>query len=397
MNRSSGPAALIAACAAIFWPGAFIFGFPGVMSPLWQESLGVGRAEIGQTLFFALAAVGLGMFMVGRWQERFGPTVLVLIGGLLSGFNTIMVGRVGSLPLLHLWAFLAGLTSCFIYLPCITVVQQWFPLKRGIVSGLFNMSFAISAAVVSPLFSRLLTSLGYEAMTLVLGLIALAFGVAAAPFLRPPPPSWRPPRAPGLPGPESSLTLVQSLKARSFWGLWLTWALSGAAGIAMVTNAASFGLARGLAMDKAVILLTAFNLTSGLSRVVSGFLSDILGRRSIMSLAFLAAGLAYLWLPRSEGLLLWAFLAGAVGFAFGTMWALSAPLAADCFGMKHFGAIFGLLYTAYGFISGALGPWLSGRLLDLSGGDFHLVFGYLGVLQLITAGLIWTVRPRAVK
>jgi hypothetical protein len=30
-NRLKGPVALTASCAAIFWPGAFIFSFPGVM------------------------------------------------------------------------------------------------------------------------------------------------------------------------------------------------------------------------------------------------------------------------------------------------------------------------------------------------------------------------------
>jgi OFA family oxalate/formate antiporter-like MFS transporter len=40
--------------------------------------------------------------------------------------------------------------------------------------------------------------------------------------------------------------------------------------------------------------------------------------------------------------------------------------------MDHFGAIFGLVFTAYGFVSGIIGPWLCGHLLDITGGNFTI-------------------------
>ena len=78
--------------------------------------------------------------------------------------------------------------------------------------------------------------------------------------------------------------------------------------------------------------------------------------------------------------------------AVGTPWC-PAPLAGDCFGMEHFGAIFGLIFTAYGFLSGPLGPWLSGYILDVTGGNSTIVFSYLGVMYLVSAVLIFLVRP----
>ena len=174
--------------------------------------------------------------------------------------------------------------------------------------------------------------------------------------------------------------------------LWWTWALSGAAGIAMITNAVPFGLSRGLTIQQAVYMVVAFNLTSGLSRLASGFLSDLMGRRMIMSLSFLAAGLAYLALPHLDGLSFWIIMSAFIGYAFGTMWAVSAPLAADCFGMAHFGQVFGLLYSAYGYVAGAIGPWLTGYLVDLTG-NHALIFTYLAGLQLLPVVLIKLVRP----
>ena len=171
--------------------------------------------------------------------------------------------------------------------------------------------------------------------------------------------------------------------------------LKRAGGIAMVTLSTSFGLAQGLAMGEAILLLTAFNVTNGLSRLISGYLSDRAGRNLTMTIAFLGAGLAYVLMPYVHDLAAWAILASIVGFAFGTLFAVSGPLVSDCFGLKHFGTIFGLIFTAYGFFSGALGPWLSGHILDSTDGNFKFVFFYLGAGFFLAGLLIWFARPQS--
>jgi len=265
MGKGKGVLAVIGSAGAIFWPGAFIFGYPGVMGPLWQQRFGVGRGAIGNTLFFVLAAVGCCMFFVGRWQERWGTRKLITIGALLCGLNTFLIAYADCLGLLYLWAFLNGAASFFIYLPGLTTVQRWFPARRGLVSGIVNL--------------------------------------------------------------------------------------------------------------------------------VLGYLSDKISRTAGMSVTFLAAGLAYLLLPQVNGLLAAALLAAVIGFAFGTLFSVSAPLTVDCFGLSHFGAIFGLVFTAYGFVAGLLGPSLSGYLLDSTGEIFSPVCIYLGLSALMASFLIRRVKP----
>lgn len=389
---------LAACCAAIFWPGTLIFGFPGVMNPHWQAAFGVGRAETGRILFFVLAAVGVFMFIVGRLQERFGPSRMFAAGAILCAAATCWEPRAASIGGIYLWAFLVGTSSAFIYLPGLTVVQRWYPARRGLVSGLFNISFAGSAAIMSPVYNRMLADFGHGPVAWSAAGLALVFGLAAAGVIRfpdsgrsdPTPSSTTAPAA-GLP----SLTVAQSLKTQSFWLLWCTWALAGAAGISMIMLSVSFGTARGLSADRAVLLLTAFNLTNGLSRLVSGFISDVLGRKQTLALTFLLGALAYLLLDRVSGLTAWMVLTAAVGYGFGTLFAVSAPLASECFGLAHFGAVFGLVFTAYGFVAGVLGPWVSGWLLDRMAGDFNTVFLYLGSLYFISAFLIMKTTPRS--
>ena len=365
------------------------------MAPLWQQTLGVGRAATGRTLFFVLAAVGVFMFITGRWQEKIGPSKLTALGALLCGASTILVGHAESIAWVYGWAVLMGTSSSLIYIPTLTAVQRWHPSRKGLVSGLVNLAFGLSAAVMSPVFSRMLTSMSYKGMTLLLGLVASGVGLVASYYIRFPESkeSGKISTLSQSLASQHSFTASQSLRTRAFWLIWGTWAMAGAGGIAMVTLSTSYGLSKGLGLADAVVLLTAFNVTNGASRLLSGYLSDVLGRNRMMGTSFLCAAFAYWLLPNLEGLLWWAVLAAVVGFAFGTLFAVSAPLVVDCFGMSHFGMIFGIVFTAYGFVAGALGPWLSGHILDLSGGRFESVFLYLGSFYLLSAVMIWFATP----
>ena len=82
-RKSIALLAVLGSCIAIFWPGALTFGFPGVMAPIWQEMFHVGRTATGITIFFMLAAVGVFMFLVGRWQEHYGTRKMIILGIIL--------------------------------------------------------------------------------------------------------------------------------------------------------------------------------------------------------------------------------------------------------------------------------------------------------------------------
>ena len=387
------PAALIASACAVFWPGSFIFALPGVLRQHFQESMGADGAQVGGSVFFILIGATCFMYLCGRWQETYGPGRLAAVGALMCGGSVLWLSRAEDMFAVNVWGLVMGASSAFVYLPGLTVVQRWYPERRGLVAGFLNMVFGMSAAVMSPVFSFLLLGWGFRTLTLTAGLAALVVGLAAS-FL------IRFPKAASLgPTPSSSLestdfSVNDALKTRRFWFLWLTWVFAGAAGVSMLVLATGFGMARGLSLAQAAVILTAFNITNGGGRLISGHYSDKIGRTRTMAASFAAAGLAYLILPHLSHLWLWAVLAAVIGYAFGTLFAVSAPLAGDIFGMAHFGAIFGVVFTAYGFVSGPAGPWLSGTILDATGDNYTLVFSYLGLMYFAAAWLILQVHPR---
>jgi len=390
-TRYQGPAAVLASCAAIFFPGSFIFGFPGVMAPYWQEVFNVSRADVGQTLFYVLAGAGIFMFLVGRLQERIGTAWTTVIGALIYSTAAIFVSRATGIRGVYGWAFMVGSSSAFVYVPTLTVVQRWYPKWRGLYAGLVSMCFGISGALMAPLFNRLKIHMGFTDMAITLGVVMFFIAILLAPLIRPP----KAP-APAFINTNAalmSLNAFQSLRTRSFWLLWVMFACVGAAGVSMVTLSAGYGLSLGWPMAQALTILMAFNITNGVSRLLSGFLSDITGRKIVMCASFLAAGMAYYLLPFVSHVVMVTLLAAVIGFSFGTLFAVSAPLVSDCFGMQQFGSIFGLVFTAFGFVSGAMGPWLAGFMLDLYPGNYLLVFGYLGSLLLVSAIMVWIISP----
>ena len=383
---------LIACACAIFWPGSFSFGLPGVLRQHWQQVFDADGGAVGRVVFFILIGATCFMYLCGRLQEKYRPERLASIGIVMCGSSSIWLSQAGNMTEVNVWAFVVGASSAFVYLPGLTVVQHWYPERRGLVAGFFNMAFGLSAAIMSPIFSLFLSKWGYKALNLTAGCAALTIGLAASMQIRfPEAGSSAPKSTTSIASANRSVT--EALKSREFWCLWLTWVFAGAAGASMLVLATGFGLARGLNLSHAVVLLTAFNLTNGCGRLISGYFSDRFGRSRTMAISFAGAGIAYLIMPHLETLWLWAALAAIIGYAFGTLFAVSGPLAIDCFGMAQFGAIFGLIFTAYGFVSGPIGPWLSGYILDVTRGDYTLVFSYLGLMYLGAAGIILLVQP----
>jgi len=190
-----------------------------------------------------------------------------------------------------------------------------------------------------------------------------------------------------------SYTVKEALKSGNFWLMWLAWVFMGAAGISMVSLAKSYeSFLTGTATT--AIVLTAFNLTNGIGRIVAGTLSDIIGRNLTGFLVLALGGIGYFCLPFFGSIPPVAVFAAFVGFAFGTLFTITAPLVSDLFGLEHYSMIFSLVFTAYGFISGVAGPLLTGWILDNTDNNYSLVFRLLSLFCIIGAFCVLFARRK---
>jgi len=387
--------ALIGCSSGIFLSGVLIFGYPGFMSNYWQETFRAAPSATGYIMTFILFSLGIFMFLGGKLHERLGTRKSMIIGTVILIFAMLILQKAKSLNIVYIWAFLTGTSSCFIYGPGLTTVQKWFPHQRGMVTGILNLVFGISAAVMLPLLNVLFNQFGYIrtnyfiifSVVIINGVACILSEVPEKSNLSEEEIKALSDMAPHPIGAEkvTDYTVVEALKTKEFWALWLTWVFMGAAGISMISLSVNYSNRIGIS---GVVVLSAFNITNGISRIIAGVLSDKIGSAITGCIAFLLSMAGYIMIAFSSSLLMVSVSSCMVGFAFGTLFAITAPLASDLFGLKHFGMIFGLIFTAYGFVGGILGPALSGYVLQKSGGNFKFVFAYLSFFSLMAAVMI---------
>ena len=380
--------ALLGCCLTVFWPGAIAFGYPGVMGTYWQERFHVGAGETGAVVTFMLVGLAACMFFSGQVHQRVGTRRCILIGTGLTAVAMLVLIRAQSMGAVYFWGFLSNCGCSFLFGPALTTAQQWLPHRRGLASGLLNLTFGLSAAIMSPIWEAMLSSVGYDAVNLSLLVCSVVTGLIALPLAEGPDRVKLPPEGAaaqqallerssvkgGAAGPAADYTVTQALRARTFWLIWLLWVFMGAAGASMISLSKSYAISLGLS---SVVVLTAFNITNGVGRLIAGIFCDRIGGETTGIIAFVLAALGYLLLPHAGGETVVAALSACVGFGLGTLFTVTGPIASQRFGLKHFGAIFGLIYTAYGFVGGVLGPALSGVILDRTGGSYTAVFTYL--------------------
>ncbi|ORX77666.1 MFS general substrate transporter [Anaeromyces robustus] len=187
------------------------------------------------------------------------------------------------------------------------------------------------------------------------------------------------------------MTVSQALKSKEFWIIWFVWIFMGAAGISMINLSKSYSIAIG---KPGVTILTTFNLANGIIRIFMGWLTDKIGPRLTGTLGFLLATIGYFIMPHTTNVSLVSLCAAGVGIGFGTLFTISGPLAADIFGLKNFGTIYGIIFIAYGLVSGIVGPAISGMILERTNNNYFVVFIYLGIMSLFGTILILCIKEK---
>ncbi len=391
----------VCTCAlAIFSSGALFFGYPGIMTPIWQEMFQVDSGQTGFIMTFACIGVGIMMFVSGSIHSRIGTRKCMAIGTGIYVIALVIANLAKSLIMIYLFSFLVGAGSGFVYGPGVSTVQKWMPKRRGLASGILNLAFGIAAAIMSPVYSALYEAVGYFTMNWIIIGIVIVLAFVTNFFVELPEYSKissemkeelaRQMAEVGTAGQTAKdFTPKAALKTKAFWMLWLCWAFVGAAGISMVSLSGKFAISAGFS---GVVVLTAFNLTNGIGRFFAGTVSDIIGRNATCFIAFILGGIGYLALPFITNEVLAGIAAALVGLAFGTLFAATAARTSDLFGMEHYSMILALIFSGYGLVGGIAGPAFSGMLLTASGENYKLVFSVLGVFCLLGAVFVTQAR-----
>ena len=186
------------------------------------------------------------------------------------------------------------------------------------------------------------------------------------------------------------------VKTPIFWVLLLMFIFANAAGTMMVSATSpiaqnQIGLS---AMDAAlcVSLMTLFNM---FGRIAFGFIYDKLKGWNSLLLVLVINGISMLMLTIADSYIYFILCIALVGFSFGGLLVVFAPMVKIIFGSKYYNRNYGLIFIGYG-IGAFVGPKISASFYDATG---SYVMGYLGsaILAALAIALILIAKKMSDK
>ena len=341
-----------------------------------------GKAAI-QIAFtvFVLAETWLVPFE-GYLVDRFGPRVLVAIGGCFVGVAWWINAGANSLFTLYAGGFIGGVGAGIVYGTSIGNALKWFPDRRGLAAGLTAAAFGAGSALTVVPIANLINNRGYETAFLSFGIAQGLVVILCSLLLRAPHPGELSDTVSTMQQSKRDFTPFEMLGTPTFWLMYLMMTMLAMGGLMATAQlgpiATDYQVAKmpvslfGLTMAALPFALSLDRILNGLTRPFFGWVSDRIGRENTMFIAFGLEGVGILLLISFAHVpVLFVVFSGLVFFAWGEIYSLFPATCGDLFGRKFATTNYGLLYTAKGTAS-LLVPL--GNVLQAATGSWMPIF-----------------------
>jgi len=375
-----------------------VYAWSVFRTPLAKQ-FGWSIPEVTLTFTISIFMLGIAAFFGGLWLNRRGPRVVALTGGVLYGLGVFLASfsNHGLWWLYLTYGVIGGIGLGFGYIVPVAVLVKWFPDRRGLITGVAVGGFGAGALITAPVATRLIQTVGVLHTFAYLGIAFVIVTVVSAAFMQNPPEGWKPtgwsPSATqAAQRAKRDYTLPEALARWQWWALWLLLFLNTSAGISVISQEAP--MFQELARVSAVVaagMVGVVSLGNALGRVFWAAVSDAITRKATFFVMFLLQVLLFWFLPGITSASILGVVAFVVLLCYGGGFGTMPAFAADYFGAKNVGPIYGLMLTAWGFAS-AFGPLLIAYMRQASGtyrGALHVIAG----VMLVSAVLPVLVSP----
>ena len=365
-------------------PGPFAFAALGLFILPFEAEFGWERTQISACLTLLVAATAVALPIIGRYVDKKGSRVILfpslVIFALCLAAIPAFVSELWHLVVIFLLiGTIAAGTNSVPYMP---ILSAWFFKYRGLAIGISIAGIGLGYAYVPLLVQYLVDNAGWRYGYYALSGIVLFIALPLAYFFLKESPadmglkpdgqtSGKPPEGTRK---DVGLEVKEILRHRDFWMLvaifvTLSFVLNG-----MLAHLVPMLSDRGMDTRTAAAVAATEGITVFFSRILIGYLIDRFFAPYVAMVFFSlsAVGIAIFALGAVDAM---AFVGAiCVGLSLGAEVDLLAYLTGRYFGLKSFGATYGLLFSA--ILTGtALGPLAFGIGFDTTG-------SYIGILTI---------------
>ncbi|MFC2063267.1 MFS transporter [Chloroflexota bacterium] len=364
--------------------GTTIFGVRhsfGVFFKSIESAFDISRTTTS-SLTTLLALLGIAFAILGGWAlDKYGPRVIVLLMGIITGASLILTSQVNSLWQLFItYGILLAMGTSTIYVVITSTILRWFDKKQGLALGIGSSSLGIGMVIFPPFAATLIARLDWQTAYLVFGLIVLVITIPLSIAFKSKPVKkaalpikhtelvsadvgFHPFKSRGEGSHFIPLLLKQALITRSFWAIMFIWLLVASSVLLVLTHLVPYVTDIGFTTVWAATLLSVIGGMTIIGGILMGALIDKVNSKkiAIICCSLMAGAIAWLlWSYSSWQLYLFAV---TFGFAFGGIIPSIAALSGRAFGLHRIGSILGVLEIGYG-AGAAIGPVIGGLIFD---------------------------------
>lgn len=385
------------------------------------ESFHWDPAAINDPYAVCCLVFAFSMIVAGKCQDKLGPRITALLGGVLVGAGFIWISQTTAY-----WNWIIGFGIMvgagigFGYSSATPPALKWFPpQKAGLIAGLVVSGFGLASVYIAPLAKYLLSIWNLQQSMLFFGVAFIIVVCSASMLLVNPPPGYKPARPataevrledafrfesffseyfPDMDSGRPSLQSIstgremkplQMIKTIDFYILWLIYLAGAGAGLMVIGSVA--GMAKNSMGEAAFLVVAIMAIGNAGGRIVAGILTDKIGPTTTLVIMLLfQAVLMFAAIPvigsQNANALLLLLLATFIGFNYGTNLSLFPLFTKSLWGLKNFGTNYGLVFTAWG-VGGFIMSRVSQTLVARSG-SYNSSFAIAGIL--LMAGIVLT-------
>lgn len=401
----AGAAVINGLGGSVLWQGFTVFFIPVSESlnlTAWQTSLA-----------FSLARAENGVLgpITGWALDKYGFRILMFAGTMVTGIGYIMLAGTNSylaFMLVYLCVVSVGSSTSFMQATT-AAINTWFVRMRGLAMSVNSAAFRLGGAAMIPLLSYVVLTWGWQIAAVAVGIGMLILILPLTLLFRRSPesmglsPDGRPliasrrTRTDGSGSVESAddagdWTTKQALRSPQFWVLVAATTLRISVHGTIFVHFIPILVSLGEEQQTAANLLGLLSLVAVPLILVTGYLSDRVGRPIMLTGLYSMAALSLLGLTFVEGTLP-VFLALLLFAGSEAGSSLNWAIVGDLFGRKRYASIRGMMAPVYNGVL-IIAPVAAGWAYDQTG-SYQSVL-YAGAALMMLAAVVFLALQRVV-